>query len=72
MFTAVANAVIDTIQDSKKQFLSTFISNTEVAKIMGEFIDSQTAYTKVAVAVAIDTTAKLAKIAGSKDYFGGK
>ena len=47
MFTAVANAVIDTIQDGKKQFLSTFISNTEVAKIMGEFIDSQTAYSEL-------------------------
>lgn len=72
MLNVMANAMIDTIQGGKKQFVATFVTNDELAKVMEEFVDAQTAYTKAAVSVAIDTTSKLAKMAVSKDYFGGK
>lgn len=68
----MANALIDTIQGGKKQFVATFVTNYELAKVMEEFVDAQTAYTKAAVATAIDTTSKLAKLSVSKEYFGGK
>jgi predicted phage gp36 major capsid-like protein len=72
MFNVMANALIDTIQGGKKQFVAKFVTNDELAKVMEEFVDAQTAYTKAAVATAIDTTSKLAKLSVSKEYFGGK
>jgi len=72
MLKAMANAFIDTVQGGKKQFVATFVTHDGLATIMEEFVDAQTAYTKAAVAIAIDTSTKLAKLAVSKEYFGGK
>lgn len=53
MFTV--DAAIDTIQNSKKQFVKTFVTNEKMAKAMNDFIDAQTEYTKDAVKAGTDT-----------------
>lgn len=72
MLKVFANVAIDTIQEGKKHFVSTLISHEPLAKILKDFVDAQTAYTKSAAATTIDTSLNLAKLITSKTYFGGK
>ena len=57
MFTL--DATIDAVQNSKKQFVKTFVQNEKVADAMNTFIDEQTSYTKKAAKVGTDTFATL-------------
>jgi hypothetical protein len=57
MFTL--DATIDAVQNSKKQFVKTFVQNEKVADAMNTFIDEQASYTKKAVKVGTDTFATL-------------
>lgn len=68
----MAYAFIDAIQNSKKEFVSTFITNDKVAKVLVNFVDSQTQYTKSAVDTGIKTITELSKVTTSKDFFSGK
>lgn len=47
--------VIDTVQDGKKMFVKSFVTNEAVANALGGFIDAQTKYTKEAIKVSSDT-----------------
>lgn len=47
MFTF--DPVIDAIQTGKKSFVSSFVTNDKIAKVLNDFVDSQTVYTKEAV-----------------------
>lgn len=53
MFTA--DAIIDTVQNGKKQFVKTFVQNETAATAMNSFIEAQAEYTKKAAAVGLDT-----------------
>ncbi len=53
MFTA--DAIIDTVQNGKKQFVKTFVQNEAAATAMNSFIDAQAEYTKKAAKVGMDT-----------------
>lgn len=53
MFTA--DAIIDTVQGGKKQFVKTFVQNETAAAAMNSFIDAQAEYTKKAAKVGMDT-----------------
>ena len=53
MFTA--DAIIDTVQTGKKQFVKTFVTNEAVATAMNSFVDAQADYTKKAFKVGMDT-----------------
>jgi hypothetical protein len=57
MFTV--DATIDAVQKSKKQFVSMFVNNENMAKALNEFIDAQTEYTKDAVKAGTDTATVL-------------
>jgi len=57
MFTA--DAIIDTVQTGKKQFVKTFVTNETVATAMNNFVDAQADYTKKAFKVGMDTFATL-------------
>jgi hypothetical protein len=57
MFTA--DAIIDTVQHGKKQFVKTFVQNEAAATAMNNFIDAQADYTKKATKVGMDTFATL-------------
>jgi hypothetical protein len=53
MFTA--DAIIDTVQNGKKQFVNTFVQNETAKDAMVKFIDAQAEYTKKAAKVGMDT-----------------
>ncbi len=57
MFTA--DAIIDTVQNGKKQFVKTFVQNETAAQAMNNFIDAQAEYTKKAAKVGMDTMTTL-------------
>jgi hypothetical protein len=58
MFTA--DALIDTVQTGKKNFVNTFVTNETVKEALVSFVDAQTEYTKKAAKVGQDTFATLA------------
>jgi hypothetical protein len=47
--------VIDTVQDNKKLFVKSFVTNEAVVAALTDFIDAQTKYTKEAIKVGLDT-----------------
>ena len=55
MFTV--EKLVGTIQNSKKQFVETFVKQEDVRDSLNEFIDAQSEYTKTVV----DTATKLTK-----------
>ena len=59
MFTF--DPAIDMIQTGKKQFVSTFVTNKNIAEAMNRFVDAQTEYTKKALKVSTDTATVLAQ-----------
>jgi hypothetical protein len=67
--------VIDTVQNSKKTWVKTFVTNEKVAEALNGFVDAQTEYTKNAVKVGTETASvvaaealKAVKEAGKFDY----
>jgi hypothetical protein len=73
MFTA--DAMIDTIQNGKKQLVKTFVTNESIAESMNQFIDTQSDYTKKALKASTDASTsimhesiKLAQAACKFDY----
>lgn len=57
MFTP--NYYIDAVQNGKKQVVDTFVQHIGINKILNNFIDSQTAYTKSVVKVATEVGTQL-------------
>jgi len=57
MFTS--EAIIDTIQNGKKQFVKTFVSNEHIAESMNHFIDTQAEYTKKAMKATTDAATEI-------------
>lgn len=49
MFNQYAFQAVDAVQNAKKQFVSTFVQHKEFAKVLNNFVDAQTAYTKEAI-----------------------
>lgn len=63
------DSVIDTVQNGKKQMVNTFVTNTDVASALNQFIDNQTEYTKQAVKATTDamTTVSQATVKAVQD-----
>ena len=57
MFTA--DTVLDSIQNSKKQFVKTFVTNEHIAESMNHFIDTQAEYTKKAFKATADAATEI-------------
>lgn len=57
MFTF--DAMIDSVQLSKKKTVETFVTDKKVAETLNKFIDAQTDYTKSACKTANDTVLSL-------------
>lgn len=49
MFNQFTFQAVDGIQSAKKQFVNTFIQHTEFQKVLNNFVDAQTEYTKAAI-----------------------
>ena len=58
MFTL--DQAIDAVQNGKKQFVKTFVTNETVAEALTSFVDAQSDYTKKAAKVGVDTMTTLA------------
>lgn len=52
---------IDAIQNSKKQFVNTFVKHDGIKDALNAFVDGQTEYTKAAAKVGVDVSTKLFK-----------
>ena len=59
MFTF--DATIDAVQNGKKQFVNTFVTNQAIKDTLVEFVDAQTAYTKSAIKAGTDSATNIAK-----------
>ncbi len=59
MFNASPDFFIDQVQNTKKQFVSTFVQHDGIKTALNSFIDGQTAYTKSAVKVATEVGTRL-------------
>ena len=59
MFTY--DAVIDTVQNGKKQFVNTFVPNETMKEAFNSFVDAQTEYTKAALKANTEAAASVAK-----------
>jgi hypothetical protein len=57
MFTA--DTLIDTVQNGKKQFVKTFVTNEHIAESMNHFIDTQAEYTKKAMKATTDAATEI-------------
>lgn len=53
--------MVDTVQNTKKQFVSTVITNEKIANSLNGFIDAQTSYTKSAMKNMTEVSVDLAK-----------
>ena len=53
MFTF--DATIEAVQNGKKQFVNTFVTNQAIKDTLVEFVDAQTAYTKSAIKAGTDS-----------------
>ena len=53
------NKTIDVVHHFKTQVVKVFVPNTELQKILLEFVDAQTAYTKAAADVGTRTAGQL-------------
>ena len=49
MFNQFAFQAVDGIQSAKKQFVSTFVQHEGFQKVLNNFVDAQTEYTKSAI-----------------------
>lgn len=53
MFTI--DAMIDGVQNTKKQYVKTFVTNKVIAENLNKFVDAQTEYTKNVVKASTDS-----------------
>lgn len=67
MFNFYAYTFIDSIQEGKKQIVKNFIKNEELSRILNEFVDAQTAYTKSFYDASKTASLSLAKFASTSE-----
>lgn len=56
------NSAIDSIQNAKTQFLSTFVKEKAIQEPMQAFVDAQTAFAKTTAKTANDVVNAISKI----------
>ena len=61
-----AYAAVDAIQGAKKQFVFNFVKYEDLSKILNNFIDAQTEYTKSAIDAGIAAGSQLTDLAKKK------
>ena len=57
MINQIASQSVDAIQGAKKQFITTFVQNEGLAKVLNNFVDAQAEYTKSAIDAGIKMSA---------------
>ena len=69
MFNTFAHAAVDAVQNSKKQFVETFVKHEGIATAMNAFVDAQSKYTKSAIDAGINAATSIGMIVSSKAFF---
>lgn len=69
MFTVFANTAIETIQSTKKIAVDTFVKHEGLSKALNSFVDSQTEYTKNAVAAGTEAATSVARIFADPKFY---
>lgn len=69
MFNSFAYSAIDAVQTSKKQFVETFVKHDSIARVLNQFVDAQTQYTKSAVDAGIQVATNLGYIFTTKQFY---
>jgi hypothetical protein len=69
MMKLFVNNAVDSIQVSKKIFVDTVVKHEGLAKVMNEFVDAQTEYTKKAVDVGFKTSTDMYKVFSDKSFY---
>jgi hypothetical protein len=69
MMKLLFDNTVDTIQTSKKIFVDTFVKHEGMAKVMNEFVDAQTEYTKKAIDVGFTTSTNMYKTITDKSFY---
>lgn len=69
MFNTFAHAAVDAVQNSKKQFVETFVKHEGIANALNSFVDAQSKYTKSAIDAGIAASTSLGMIFTSKSFF---
>ena len=64
-----ANMAIDTIRDVKKQAVDQFVTHDKTNKILKEFVDTQTKYTKETVANFNTVATGLSSLVMDKSFY---
>lgn len=54
-------SLTDSIQKGKKQFVTTFVTNSDYAKTMNDFVDAQTEYTNNAINAGFESAKTMVK-----------
>jgi hypothetical protein len=57
-----ANLMVDSIQDSKKFFVNTFVKDKELSNPLLKFVEAQTAFTKTALQSMHDYTVAMGNL----------
>ena len=62
MFNQFTFQAVDGIQSAKKQFVSSFIQHDGFQKVLNNFVDAQTEYTKSAIVAGTEVITKTGEI----------
>lgn len=69
MLTTITTIAIDSIQEVKKQLVSTLVKHDQIAEIFNQFIDNQTAYTKEMVENTIETNKNFFSLITEPEFY---
>jgi hypothetical protein len=69
MINTIPFFMMDAVQSTKKNLVNTFVTNNDIKKLLNEFIDAQTEYTKKSYANTIDTGVAIYSVMTNKEFF---
>jgi hypothetical protein len=68
MILTMTDMVIDNIQVAKKYAINTFVQHQGMNKVLTEFVDRQTEYTKKAIHNTVDSMSAIYALVHNKDF----
>lgn len=68
MFNNIAIHTVNTIQEGKKKFVSTFVLHQGLAEACNQFIDSQTEYTKALIVNGNTALTSISKVVTRPEF----
>ena len=61
--------MIDMVQSTKKSLVDSLVPNQDIKKLLNEYVDTQTDYTKKAVSSFMDINVAIYSVMTNKEYF---